>query len=130
MSESLELWAFVLTNAGLFVVASLLTGLSYLAFRQSGGQRSYAVAAAGFALVVFGGLVEPVFHLGSWVDYVVSREQILLIEAVETIALSTGLGCLFYAIARHGAPSSEHEAEYSTPFARESDDTTHDLFGD
>ena len=38
MSEPPEVWAFALANLGLFIVSSVLTVLSYIAYRQDDGQ--------------------------------------------------------------------------------------------
>ena len=101
MSESPELWAFVLTNVGLFVVSSLLMALSYLAYRSRRGHQSYARSTVGFGFVVLGGLVEPVYQLGVGVDFSPTGTQLMLLEAVETILIAAGLGLLFYAITQH-----------------------------
>lgn len=106
MPESPELWAFVLTNVGLFVVSSLLMSLCYLAFRRRRDQRSYACATVGFGFVVLGGLVEPVYQLGVGVDFTPSGRQLMLLEAVETILIAAGLALLFYAITQYGSRSS------------------------
>ena len=100
MDESPELVAFVLANVGLFVVASAFVVLSYLAARRR-RRRSYRIATVGFGFVVLGGLVEPVYQLSVRGDYVLTRDELLLLQSGETFTLAIGLGVLFYAITRH-----------------------------
>lgn len=113
MASPPELWAFVLSNVGLFVVSSLLTSLSYLAYRQSNGHRSYAITTIGFGFVVLGGLVEPVYQLGVGVDYTLEGVQLMLLQTGETVLIAAGLGLLFYAIARHGSAASSSEYDHA-----------------
>ena len=122
-----ELWAFILANTLLFLISSVLAGLSYLAYRHSGGRQSYRNAAVGFGFVVFGGLVEPAYQLG--VEdvkngYALSGNELLLLQAGEGILIATGLGLLFYAITRHDDRSPEKDDD---PFWTEADDEVHDV---
>lgn len=111
MAENPELWAFVLANIGLFVISSVLAGVSYVAHRQSDGQGSYRIAAVGFGFVSLGGLVEPVYQLlvrdGSTVT--VTGTELLWLQTGEGVLIAGGLGLLFYAITHHdsGSPSVE-----------------------
>lgn len=123
MAKSPELWAFILANGGLFVVSGLLTALSYLAYRQSGKQRTYMIATVGFGFIVLGGLAAPVFQLTSGIDYALSRKQILVIETVETGSIAFGLGLLFYAITQRKSGSAPSEDGYSSALSAEDIDT-------
>lgn len=113
MASPPELWAFVLSNVGLFIVSCLLTSLSYLAYRQSDGHRSYAITTVGFGFVVLGGLVEPVYQLGVGVDYTLTGAQFMLLQTGETVLIAAGLGLLFYAITRHGSAASSPEDDHA-----------------
>lgn len=106
-----ELWAFVLANTGLFIVSSVLTGLSYLAYRRNDRQSSYKLASIGFGLVVLGGLVEPLYQLIVRGDYSLSGSELLLLQSGEGFLIASGLGILFYAITRHTTASSEDDGE-------------------
>lgn len=106
MSEKPELWAFVLANVGLLVVSGLLTALSYLAYRQRNGQRTYFIATTGFGFVVLGGLVEPLYQLRTGLDFTISSTEFMLLESLETVLIAMGLGLLFYTITVHGSRSS------------------------
>ena len=108
-----ELWAFVLANASLFVVSSVLTGLSYLAYRRSDSRASYRFASLGFGLVVLGGLVEPLYQLVVRGDYNITGGELLLLQTGEGFLIASGLGILFYAITHHrtGTSASGGRAE-------------------
>lgn len=97
-----ELWAFVLANAGLFIVSSVLTGLSYLAYRRD-GRSTYKFATIGFGFVVLGGLVEPLYQLGVRGDYNITGNELLFLQTAEALLIASGLGILFYAITRYTA---------------------------
>lgn len=106
-----ELWAFVLANIGLFTVSSVLTALSYLAYRRNDRQSSYKFASIGFGLVVLGGLVEPLYQLVVRGDYNITGGELLLLQTSEGLLIASGLAILFYAITRHTPASSEDDAE-------------------
>ena len=109
-----ELWAFVLANIGLFVISSLLMGLSYLAYRQYDGESAYLLATVGFGSVVLGGLVEPVYQLGVRGDAVLNRTELLYLQSGETFFIAIGLGLLFYAIVRRDAGASGSDGPESS----------------
>lgn len=97
-----ELWAFVLANTGLFIVSSVLTGLSYLAYRRD-GRSTYKFATIGFGFVVLGGLVEPLYQLGVRGDYNIAGNELLFLQTAEALLIASGLGILFYAITHYTA---------------------------
>ncbi|MFC6824105.1 hypothetical protein [Halopelagius fulvigenes] len=111
MSKPPELWAFVIANTGLFVASGVLTALSYVAYRQSGGDSSYRTAALGFGFVVLGGLVEPVYQLGvKGGDYSLTGSELLVLQSGEGALITLGLGLLFWAIVNHPGSASAAEA--------------------
>lgn len=106
-----ELWAFILANIGLFIASSVLTVLSYLAYRRNDQQSSYKLSSIGFGLIVLGGLVEPLYQLIVRGDYNLSGGELLLLQSGEGLLIASGLGILFYAITRHTRASSEDNGE-------------------
>lgn len=106
MSKPPELWAFVIANTGLFVASGVLTALSYVAYRQSGGDSSYRAATVGFGFVVLGGLVEPVYQLGVKDGYSLNGNELLALQSGEGALITLGLGLLFWAIVNHGSESA------------------------
>ena len=106
-----ELWTFVLANVSLFVVSSVLTGLSYLAYRRSDDRSSFRFASVGFGLVVLGGLVEPLYQLVVRGDYNITGSELLLLQTGEGFLIAGGLGILFYAITHHRTNSPGANAE-------------------
>ena len=110
-----ELWTFVLANIGLFIASSVLTALSYLAYRRNNEQSSYKLASMGFGLVVLGGLVEPLYQLVVRGDYTLTGSELLLLQTGEGLLIASGLGILFYSITRHTtAPSGNNDEETAT----------------
>ena len=108
MSKPPELWAFIIANTGIFLAGGVLTGLSYLAYRQNRRQASYRFATVGFGLVVLGGLVEPAYQLGIRGDYHLDGNEMLLLQSGEGAIIAMGLGLLFYAILRQDvSPTSD-----------------------
>lgn len=114
MTEPPEVWAFVLANIGLFIVSSVLAVLSYVAYRQSHGQRSYLISTVGFVFVVLGGLVEPVYQFAVRGDSNLNGTELLWLQTGEGILIAIGLGLLFYAITHHEPGSSPIEEEERT----------------
>lgn len=106
MDSSPELWAFILANTGLFLVSSVLTILSYVAYRQSNGRSSYLITTVGFGIIGLGGLVEPVYQLLVRGDSHVNGTELMWLQAGEGILIAGGLGLLFYAITRYDSRSS------------------------
>ena len=113
MSEPPEVWAFALANLGLFVVSSVLTGLSCVAYRRSDGRRSYLLSTVGFVCVVLGGLVEPVYQFVVRGDSNLNATELLWLQAGEGILIAVGLALLFYAITHHESePSPTRETAF------------------
>lgn len=101
MAEPPELWAFLLTNVAAFVFSGLLTALSFAAYRRYDGNPSYRLAAIGFGLITFGGLVEPVYELAIRGSYELPGREMLAVHAVEGLLIAVGFGVLLYSISRY-----------------------------
>ena len=101
MSEPPEVWAFTIANLGLFIVSSVLTILSYVAYHQSDGRRSYLLSTIGFVFVVLGGLIEPIYQLMVRGDPNLNGTELLWLQSGEGLLIAIGLGLLFYAITHH-----------------------------
>jgi hypothetical protein len=113
IARSPELWAFILSNALLFVSGSILLALSFLAYYQNPRFTSYRYSTIGFGFLVLGGLASPVYRLLIRSNYHLNADQRLLLQSGENILLAIGLGLLFYAITRHNPRSSmrdDHES--------------------
>ncbi|ELY58267.1 DUF7521 family protein [Natronococcus jeotgali] len=100
MDSTLELWAYVLSNIGAVAVGSLLTALSFLAYRRNSDQASYRFATLGFGLIVLGTLVDPAYFLWLSIESRLTFTEILLLQVSEDLLFAAGLGLLFYAILR------------------------------
>ncbi|WP_425492738.1 DUF7521 family protein [Halosolutus amylolyticus] len=106
MDSTLELWAYVISNIGAVVAGSLLTALSFIAYRRNTNQESYRFATLGFGLIVVGTLVDPVFFLWMSIDYHLSFTEILLLQVSEDLLFAAGLGLLFYAILQYDSSNA------------------------
>lgn len=106
MDNTPELWVYLFTNVGAVVAGSLLTALSFLAYRRNSDQLSYRFATVGFGLIVLGTLVDPVYLFRMAVDYRLTFTELLLLQVSEDVFFAAGLGVLFYAITRHDSSSS------------------------
>ncbi|RBI58753.1 hypothetical protein DMJ13_25795 [halophilic archaeon] len=127
MARSPELWAFIIANALLFISGSVLVILSFLAYYQNPGVRSYWYSTLGFGFIVLGGSISPVYRLIIRTDYHLNAAQRLLLQAGESILLAVGLGLVFYAITRHDSDSTT--ADKSEPIGanlHEFDERRHD----
>lgn len=80
--------------------------LSFYAYYQNPRKTSYRVSTIGFAFIVLGGLVEPVYQLVVRVDYNMSGTELLITQSCEGVLLALGLGLLFYAITHHDSERS------------------------
>lgn len=103
MDNTLELWAYLLSNTGAIVAGGLLTGLSVLAYRRNPGRPSYRFASLGFGLILLGTLIDPVFLFRMSVGRHLTITELLALQFSEDILFAAGLGALFYAIVHHGS---------------------------
>lgn len=95
-----ELAAYLLSNALVLLLGTLLVGLSGAAYRRV-GDRAFATAAAGFALVTFGSVVEAVYELGVRGSFDLATRELLAVHAVEGVLVALGLATLFYSLWRY-----------------------------
>lgn len=100
MAEPPELWAFVASNVFVLLVGGSMATLSYRAYRRT-RTASFRIAAAGFALITVGALVEAVYELGIRGTYVLGGRELLTLHTVEGILIGLGLAGLFYSLHRH-----------------------------
>lgn len=116
MDSPPELVAFVLANSGIFLVSVLLAGLSFHAYRQSHGTRTFRLAGIGFGFVCLGGLVEPVYQLVVRGDPNLNGTELLWLQSGEGVLITIGLGLLFLSITRHSSepPSTTDDHDPST----------------
>ncbi|WP_449271540.1 DUF7521 family protein [Haloferax sulfurifontis] len=101
MVEPAEFWTFAIANLVTFVLGSLLTLLSYYAYRQNRHRPSFRNATLGFGLLTLGMLVEPVYQLWLKGDYNLTGRELLALQTIEGVFLGLGFLMLFYSIYRH-----------------------------
>lgn len=92
-----EFWAYLLSNALVLVLGSVLVGVSGTAYRRT-GRRSFATAAVGFALITLGSLIEAVYELGIHRSFAIDERTLLALHAFEGLVIAVGLAALFYSV--------------------------------
>lgn len=97
VAEPPELWTFLAFNLIILVFGGVLTAFSYLTYVRTASEQ-FRRATAGFVLVTFGGVVEPIYELGVKNGYRLSGRELLAIQSVEGLLIGLGLGALFYSI--------------------------------
>lgn len=112
MAEPPEFWLFTVTNVIVFVLGSIVTMMSYLAYRSQPASRSFRNSTLGFAFITLGGAVEPIYQLGVRGDYNLDGREILAMQGAEGILIAVGLALLFFAITDYGR--SRASTTYST----------------
>lgn len=98
MSELAHLGTFVVANVVQFAVGIAITGLSYLAYRSSGGKVAFRNSTIGFLLITVGGVTAPVYQLWIKGDYSVSGRELLELQILEGVLVTAGLGLLLLSI--------------------------------
>lgn len=95
-----ELTAYLLSNALVLVLGTALVGVSLAAYRRA-EEPTFAMAAAGFACLTLGSLVEAVYELGVRQSFALSSRELLATHAAEGLLVAVGLATLFYSLWRY-----------------------------
>lgn len=95
-----ELTAYLLSNALVLLLGTALVVVSAAAYRRA-DEQSFATAAAGFACITLGSVVEAIFEVGVWRRFALTPRELLVIHAVEGSLVAIGLATLFYSLWRH-----------------------------
>lgn len=123
MADPPELWTFAIVNLLTFALGFVLTGLSYYAYHNDGGSRSFRNATVGFGLLTLGMAVAPVYQLGIRGDYDLGGRELLALQTVEGLLLAAGLGMLFYSIYRHNRGGRRTHGDATRSIQDSSDET-------
>jgi hypothetical membrane protein len=107
MANPPELWTYAFANLVPFVLGTLLSVLSFSAYRASGYRRSFRDATAGFGFLTAGIAVAPIYQFGVKGQPGLAERELLAVQTVEGICLGIGLGLLFYSIYRHERRGTE-----------------------
>ncbi|MDY6819214.1 MAG: hypothetical protein SVG88_11180 [Halobacteriales archaeon] len=115
ISDRPELWAFLLSNAAVFVFATMLTAVSYVVYRRQNHSASFRTAKAGFGIFTIGGLIEPVYELtiGATRGEQVLRKEVLIVQTVEAVLFAIGFGLLVYSIFHYRGPDTAYSERYT-----------------
>lgn len=102
MIGKLPLTMLLLVNGVVFLFGCLITGLSYLAYRDAASPRSFRWSTLGFALITVGSTVEPVYQFGIRRDFDIGAAEILRLQALEGVFIALGLILLFASVYGYG----------------------------
>lgn len=108
MSNYFQIVAYILANCGLFMISSLLAGLSFFAYYRRPEQTSYFLTGLGLAVVGLPGLLELLYTFYIDPGFIFTSAEFLVLQATEDILIATGLGLLLFAITKHRPGLSEH----------------------
>lgn len=98
MSELARLGMFLMANVLQFTVGAVITGLSYLVYRSSGGKTAFRNSTLGFLLITIGGVLAPVYQIWIKGDYSISGRELLELQILEGTLITVGLALLLYSI--------------------------------
>jgi hypothetical protein len=101
VAEPLEVWLLIVVNFLGFILGTVITGISYYAYRMGDGKTSLRNATVGFGLITLGVAIEPIYQLGIEGTYVLASEQNVTLQAIEGTILSLGFLVLFFSIYRY-----------------------------
>lgn len=95
-----EFVAYLLSNALVLLLGSVLTVLSASAYRRM-GDRSFGIASGGFVLITLGSVVEAIYELGIRQSLALTEGELLVLHAIEGLIIALGLGALFLSLRRY-----------------------------
>ena len=96
--DVIHLGAYAVANVLQFAVGVAITGVSYLAYRSSGGKAGLRNATVGFMLITVGGVLAPVYQFWIKDDYAVSGLELLELQMIEGAVITIGLALLLVSV--------------------------------
>ena len=111
MIDLARLGVFLVANLLQFAVGIGITGLSFLAYRSSGGKPAFRNSTLGFLLITIGGVLAPVYQIGIKGDYSVTGRELLELQILEGTLITIGLSLLLYSIYSFNTRSNRLSAD-------------------
>lgn len=108
IGTALEIWALIAVNFLGFILGTVVTGISYYAYRSNDRKESLRNATVGFGLLTLGTAVEPAYQLGVEGTHVLVTEQNIWLQVLEGSVFSLGFLVLFFSIFRYGSRVNRH----------------------
>lgn len=105
MIGPLSLSVLLLLNGVVFLFGCLITGLSYLAYRDAASPSAFRWSTLGFGMITLGCVVEPVYQFGFRRDFDIGTTELLRLQALEGVFIALGLILLFASVYGYGTRS-------------------------
>lgn len=105
VEAGLDLWVLIGVNLFEFVLASVITGVSFFAYRSADRKPPLLNATIGFGLITVSTAVEPTYQFVIAGDYTLTTEQSIDLQIAEGVLLSLGLLVLFFSVYRYRSRS-------------------------
>lgn len=105
VEAGLDLWVLIGVNLFEFVLASVITGVSFFAYRSTDRKPPLLNATIGFGLITVSTAVEPTYQFVIAGDYTLTTEQSIDLQIAEGVLLSLGLLVLFFSVYRYRSRS-------------------------
>lgn len=96
---------FALKSLGVFL-GTVITALSFYAYRFGDRKPSLRNATLGFGLLTAGTAVEPAYQLAIQGSHVLASEQHVRLKVLEAVLVSLGFLVLFFSIHRYSSRST------------------------
>lgn len=100
MNQPPEFWTTVSANLLILVLGSALATISYLAYRRE-RERSFRLAALGFAFVTLGNLTTIIYQTTIKRSYFLGGPELLRLQTIGGTLVMVGLLVLLYSLYRH-----------------------------
>ena len=100
MNQPTEFWTTLSANVLILIVGGVLATISYLAHRRE-SDRSFLIAAFGFACVTIGNLVIVVYQIGVKGSFLLGGIELLRVQTLSGMLVVVGLLSLLYSLYRY-----------------------------
>lgn len=103
--NTIEVWLLIAVNFIGFLLGTVITLVSYWAYRSNNRKTPLRNATVGFSCITLGTAVEPIYQLSIAGTYVLASEQNVLLQLFEGALIALGFLFLFFSIYRYGSTS-------------------------
>lgn len=104
--HDLGIWLLVAVNFLGFILGTIITSISYYAYRSGDRNSSLRNAIIGFGFLTLGTAIEPLYQLSIQRTHILASEQNITLQVIEGVVLSLGFLILFFSIYRYSSGST------------------------
>lgn len=105
VSPTVEIWLLIAVNFLGFILGTIITSLSYYAYRSGERNVSLRNATVGFGLLTLGMAMEPAYQIGLQRTHVLASEQNVTLQVLEGFVFALGFLILFLSIYKYSSTS-------------------------